>query len=117
MKLLFDNNLSHKLAARLQDIFPGSTHVMLKNLDETPDEIIWEFAKANDFTIVTKDMDYNEMSLINGFPPKVIWLRIGNCKIAELERVIRKNHLIISELCRDRNLGIIEISLLASRHG
>ena len=110
MKLLFDNNLSHKLVARLHDIFPGSTHVMLENMDEVQDEIIWEFAKANDFTIVTKDADYNEINLINSFPPKVVWLRIGNCKIADLERIVRKNHLIISEFCRDRNLGIIEIS-------
>jgi predicted nuclease of predicted toxin-antitoxin system len=106
-----------KLATKLQDIFPGSTHVMLRNLDETPDEIIWEFAKASGFTIVTKDADYTETNLIKGFPPKVIWLRIGNCKIADLEMIIRKNHLIISEFCRDRSLGIIEISLVASRMG
>ena len=52
MKLLFDNNLSHKLAQRLSDIFPGSTHVMTENLDESKDQDIWFFAKEKGFTIV-----------------------------------------------------------------
>ena len=62
MKLLFDNNLSHKLVSRLGDIFPGSTHVMLENLDESGDSEIWTFAKNNGFVIATKDADFNEIS-------------------------------------------------------
>jgi len=64
MKLLFDNNLSHKLVARVNDLFPGSTHVMTENLDESEDQIIWEFALKNQFIIITKDVDFNELSLI-----------------------------------------------------
>ncbi len=110
MKLLFDNNLSHKLATRLDDIFPCSTHVMIENLDEAEDKDIWEFAKKNGFTIVTKDADYNEINLVRGFPPKVIWLRIGNCKISDIEGIIRKNAIIISEFDKNQKLGIIEIN-------
>jgi predicted nuclease of predicted toxin-antitoxin system len=72
MKLLFDNNLSHKLVQRLSDIFPGSSHVMREQLDESNDQEIWLFARKNGFTIVTKDSDFNELRLLQGFPPKVI---------------------------------------------
>lgn len=109
MKLLFDNNLSHKLARRLEDIFPGSSHVMNENLDEAKDQEIWSFAKENDFTIVTKDSDFNEIRLLKGFPPKVIWLRTGNCKISNIERIIRDKYIILSEFHRNKNAGMIEI--------
>ena len=54
MKLLYDNNISHKLVTRLNDIFPSSTHVMLENLDESEDQKIWQFAKEKGYTIVKK---------------------------------------------------------------
>jgi predicted nuclease of predicted toxin-antitoxin system len=34
MKLLFDQNLSFKLCARLTDLFPGSNQVRLLGLDQ-----------------------------------------------------------------------------------
>jgi predicted nuclease of predicted toxin-antitoxin system len=110
MKLLYDNNLSHKLVARLNDIFPDSTHVMMENLDESEDQIIWLFAKKEGYTIVTKDVDYNEISVIKGFPPKIIWLKIGNCKIQDVERIIRNKTIVINDFYQNKNTGIIEIN-------
>jgi len=109
MKLLFDNNLSHKLVARLNDIFPNSTHVMTVELDESEDVEIWTFAKENDFTIVTKDIDFNEISLVLGYPPKIIWIRVGDCKVIDIEKIIRKNHVMVNDFYRNQSLGIIEI--------
>ena len=58
MKLLFDANLSPKLVGRLGELFPGSSHIVDAGLGRfTPDMQIWEYAKANDFTIVTADAD------------------------------------------------------------
>ena len=54
MKLLFDQNLSRKLVTRLADIFPNSSHVQFHNLTQAEDIEIWEFAKAQDFCIVTQ---------------------------------------------------------------
>ncbi len=110
MKLLYDNNLSHKLVARLNDIFPGSTHVMMENLDESEDQIIWLFAKKEGYTIVTKYADYNEISVLKGFPPKIIWLTIGNCKIQDVERIIRNKTIVINDFYQNENTGIIEIN-------
>ena len=110
MKLLFDNNLSHKLVARINDLFPGSSHVMMVQLDDADDKAIWEFAKEGEFTIITKDSDFNEISLLKGFPPKIIWIRTGNCKIEEIEQIIRNNIIVLGAFNQSKNLGIIEIS-------
>ncbi len=78
MKLLFDQNLSRKLVTRLGDIFPNASHVQFDELAEKTDTEIWEFAKLNDFCIVTQDADFAERSRLYGSPPKVVWLECGN---------------------------------------
>ena len=55
MKLLFDHNLSPKLVTRLNDLYPNSNHLYLMNLDKESDHIIWDIAKTENYTIVTKD--------------------------------------------------------------
>lgn len=75
MKLLFDQNLSPKLANRLADLFPDSSHVQSGGLDCASDERVWEYALRNGFAIVSKDEDYNNLSVLRGSPPKVIWLQ------------------------------------------
>lgn len=67
------------MVSRLADIYPDSNHLFNLNLDTAEDSFVWQYAKDNDFTIVTKDSDFSELSLLRGFPPKVIWIRIGNC--------------------------------------
>ncbi len=72
MKLLFDQNLSRKLTNRLTDSFTDSSHVQFHGLAEKTDTEIWEFARANDFCIVTQDADFAERSRLYGSPPKVV---------------------------------------------
>jgi predicted nuclease of predicted toxin-antitoxin system len=79
VKLLFDQNLSPLLAQRLQDIFPDSTHVFRIGLDRAVDLDIWQFSHAQEFTIVSRDSDFSDFSMVMGFPPKVLWIRRGNC--------------------------------------
>ena len=54
MKLLFDHNLSYKLAKRLSDRFPGSLSAKAAGLSTATDLQIWEYAKINDFILVTQ---------------------------------------------------------------
>jgi predicted nuclease of predicted toxin-antitoxin system len=56
------SNLSRKLVTRLADIFPNASHVQLQGLAEKTDTEIWDFAKLNDFCIVTQDADFTERS-------------------------------------------------------
>ena len=78
MKLLLDQNLSFRLLEELKPVYPGSSQVRLLGLDQADDITIWRYAKGNNYTIVTKDSDFHEFSLLHGDPPKVIWLKCGN---------------------------------------
>jgi len=79
MKLLLDENLSPELAVLIQVQFPGSRHIRDEGLKGQPDDLIWEHARQHGFVILTKDSDFQEKSVLAGHPPKVIWLRMGNC--------------------------------------
>jgi predicted nuclease of predicted toxin-antitoxin system len=89
VKLLFDENLPPRLADVLQSQFPGSIHVHSCGLESADDEAIWEYAGRGGFTIVSKDSDFQERSVLRGSPPKVIWLRIPNSSTAEIAAWIR----------------------------
>lgn len=58
--------------ASIEAEFPGSSHVHALGLGEEHDLAVWEYAKAHGFTLVTKDADFNELSLLRGYPPRVI---------------------------------------------
>jgi predicted nuclease of predicted toxin-antitoxin system len=107
MKLLFDQNLSPRLVERLTDIFPDSTHVSLKGLDRAMDDVVWKWAREYGFTIVTKDADFNELSTLRGFPPKIIWIRAGNRTTAQIERLIRVHYKAIQQMHEDPTAGIL----------
>lgn len=110
MKLLFDHNLSPRLVSRLADLYPDSNHLFNLNLDTAEDYFVWQYARNNNFTIVTKDSDFSELSLLLGFPPKVIWIRIGNCTTKNIESLIRSNAQEIDDFYRESNLGILILS-------
>jgi predicted nuclease of predicted toxin-antitoxin system len=88
MKLLFDENLSPKLPRLLSQQFPESLHVRDCGLKGFSDEVIWAYARDNGFTIVSKDADFYQRSVLYGYPPKIVWLRIGNCTRADLVNLI-----------------------------
>jgi predicted nuclease of predicted toxin-antitoxin system len=109
LKLLFDQNLSRKLVTRLADVFPDSSHVQFHNLQEKTDTEVWEFARVNDFCIVTQDADFAERSRLYGTPPKVVWLRCGNAPTEQVEALLRSGIEAIQELLNNQNLHCLEI--------
>lgn len=74
-----DQHLSFRLLPKLSADFPGSKHVKDYNMTREDDEILWRFAAENDFAIVSKDFDFFHRSSVRGYPPKVNFLRVGNC--------------------------------------
>jgi predicted nuclease of predicted toxin-antitoxin system len=98
MRLLFDANLSPLLVRHLKDLYPGSLHVEQINEVSAQDPEIWNYAKENDLIIVTKDSDFEAMSQLSNEPPKIIWIRRGNCSTAEIEEILRNNSEAISSL-------------------
>ena len=89
MKLLFDQNLSHTLVVRLADVFPDSVHVRQVGLETADDQVVWEYAKGKELIIVSKDSDMHQRSFLFGAPPKVVWVRLGNCSTSDVESVLR----------------------------
>ena len=110
MKLLFDQNLSYRLVAALQDLFPDSAHVRLLGMEHSDDETIWQYAKDNDFIIVTQDSDFNERSLLFGYPPKVIWLKSGNTSTSHVLDILRRHCDAIHSFENDPESGCLELS-------
>ncbi len=110
MKLLFDQNLSPKLVHRLADVFPGSSHVQSDGLGCANDDQIWEHARLNGFAIVTKDADYNNLGVVRGSPPKVIWLLLGNCTTAQVEAVFRARLADLEAFAMDPSVGTLALS-------
>lgn len=109
MKLLFDQNLSFKLCARLADLFPDSNQVRLAGLDAADDRAIWEFAKVNGFTLVSQDSDFADIAALFGPPPKVIWLRCGNRTTEFIERLFRHHAEAIIAFERDPSVACWEM--------
>lgn len=89
MKLLFDQNLSHRLLHSLADLFPDSRHVRAVGLGSADDESVWRYAAAKGCMIVSKDSDFHQLSFLRGHPPKVVWIRRGNCSTDDIEELLR----------------------------
>ena len=95
MKLLFDENLSHKLVDRLDDLFSGSPHVRLHGMAWAADPAVWAFAQELGFVILSKDEDFHHLSFLRGAPPKVIGIALGNCSTSAVEMLLRTSRVVI----------------------
>jgi predicted nuclease of predicted toxin-antitoxin system len=110
VKLLLDQNLSPRLLRSLEADFPGSSHVRLVGLEKADDETLWEFARQQSFTIVSKDADFRQRSFLLGFPPKVIWIRLGNCSTSQIEKLLNRHKSSILEFFEDESLSFLALS-------
>lgn len=107
MKLLFDQNLSPRLVDLLAHIHPGSAHVQSLQLDRASDEAVWHYARQHGFTIVTKDTDFHERSVIHGPSPKIVWIRRGNCSTSMIEQILRGHLADIQLLVNSRETSYL----------
>jgi len=97
MKLLFDQNISFRIIRKINTEFPDSKHVSDVGLSGAEDTEIWQFARKEGFVIVTFDSDYFDMALIQGCPPKVIWLRTGNLSTHQIAELLILNRNAIKD--------------------
>ena len=114
MKLLFDANLSPALVGRLAREYPGSAHVTNVGLRSAPDSQIWEHARGQGFTIVSKDTDFRERSFVEGFPPKVIWLDVGNAGTAEITVLLQRDRERVASFEQSTDASLLILSIVAS---
>lgn len=107
MRLLFDQNLSPRLVGLLSDLYPESAHVQSAGLDRALDEAVWSHAKERGLIIVTKDADFHERSVIAGAPPKIVWIRRGNCSTTTIEKILRRHRDEIQQLSADSDISYL----------
>lgn len=107
MKLLFDQNLSHKLVQDLASLYPDSEHLVRLGLASADDDIVWAYARNNGLIIVSKDSDFYHRSMLLGHPPKVVWLKLGNCTTARVSTVLREAHANILSFERDEQAAFL----------
>lgn len=70
---------------------------------------MWEFAISQGFTIVSKDADFRQRSLVKGPPPKVIGLLVGNCTTGQIEQVMRDRIELIRQIAADELAAFLEL--------
>ena len=110
MKLLFDENLSFRLVPALADIYPESTHVREIGLLGADDLQVWNFAAEHGLMLVSKDTDFYERSLVFGAPPKIIWLRVGNCTVNETVTLLRSQYIVIRHFSEDATATFLPLA-------
>jgi predicted nuclease of predicted toxin-antitoxin system len=93
LKLLLDQNLSRRLLPDLEAEFPGSAQVQLLGLDTATD----------------LDVDFLELTLLRGFPPKVVWLNCGNMSNAALRERLLSRASQIRTFLASADEGVLEI--------
>jgi predicted nuclease of predicted toxin-antitoxin system len=108
-KLLFDQNLSFKLIEYIKEIFPESTHVSFIKLDTSEDLVLWQYAKDNGYHIVTKDIDFNDINILYGFPPKIIRINIGNTSTKMILKLLENKISLIKDFLDNEHVGYLEI--------
>jgi predicted nuclease of predicted toxin-antitoxin system len=110
MKILFDANISFKVAGKVRKLFEVSLHVSNTGLNiPAKDDEIWIYAKNNNFTIITYDEDFSDFVNIYGAPPKVIWLRFGNAPVDKIINKIETHLSDIQTFIQDKDTEILEI--------
>lgn len=108
MKLLLDQNLSRKLVSYLESRYPGSSHVYLLRLARSDDSDLWHYARYHGYTLVTKNTDMVDLCVLRGAPPKVLWLRMGNCTTDVVQEVMGNND---DRIARFENDASVVLSL------
>ena len=112
MKLLFDQNISFRILKQISDVYPEAKQVKDVGLENSSDSEIWEFARKNNYNIVTFDSDFYDLSVIKGIPPKIIWLRVGNTSTISIAKVLIDNQELIREFIQSpdyKELSCLEI--------
>lgn len=110
MKLLFDENLSHKLMLALADLYPGSLSMRSLGMMSAADDVIWRYARHHGMVIVTKDRDFSRRSLLLGHPPKVILIRLGNCSAEAVEALLRVSYPALLAFEQDAGAALLALA-------
>ena len=109
MKLLFDQNLSFRLIDIIGAVFPDSKHVRDLGLTRAPDADVWSFAQENGIAVVSKDANIVKLALLRGQPPKLVYMRVGNCATERICELLMNSRSTISEFLDDPIASVLTL--------
>ena len=111
MKLLFDENLSPALVHALAHDYPASSHVRFEGMLGAEDGSVWTHARGEGFVIVSKDTDFRERSLVEGFPPKIVWLDVRNAGTEPILELLRRERERLERFVADGEGSLLILSM------
>lgn len=109
MKLLFDQNISHKIVKQVESEFPDSKQIRHVGLEDASDVVIFDYAKRHGYAVVTFDSDFVDLNVVRGIPPKIIWLKTGNLTTKSISELLRNNLSFIHDFLESTEEEILEI--------
>jgi len=109
MRLLFDQNISFRIIKKISESYPEAKQVRELGLENSSDFLIWQYAKVHGYCQVTFDSDFIDISTLRGFPPKVIWLKMGNTSTDNIARRLLAEKENISEFLEDATIAFYEL--------
>jgi predicted nuclease of predicted toxin-antitoxin system len=77
-------------------------------ISEQPSDLaLWEYARRNNLVIVTKDADFFDLLAMRGSPPRVVWVRTGNLRRIDLERLMEARWSDIRTMLDSADLVVV----------
>ena len=110
VKLLFYQHISPRLVPQLKDLFTGLAHVRDFQLHAADDHKVRRCAQEVGYTIVSKNDDFRQRSFLYGYPPKIIWVHVGNFSTQALAALLRARHEVIQLFIDDPQAVFLALS-------
>jgi predicted nuclease of predicted toxin-antitoxin system len=79
-------------------------------MDRSRDSEVWDYAAEHGYTIVSKDADFHQRSLLHGPPPRVIWIRQGNCSVSDTAKLLRERFIAIERFHGNKDAAFLALS-------
>jgi len=73
------------------------------------DQVVWDYAVEHGLTIVSKDSDFHQRSFLFGPPPKVVWIRLGNCTTDEIALFLHHHFDDLQTFARDAQAAFLAL--------
>jgi predicted nuclease of predicted toxin-antitoxin system len=108
-RLFFDEPLSEDLCELLADIFPGSLHIRLLGQGGAKDVTVWDLARQHGCLVVRKDEDFHRLAILQGAPPKFVWIQLGNCSTDDIAQLLRRRHADIIGFSEHDEATVLEL--------
>jgi len=97
---MIDENLPASLAAGLPITRSHACDLSVRPTDNE----LWQHARERNWMILTRDTDFFDRLILEGPPPKVIWVRLGNIRRRDLQSLLSRLWPRILELLTDADL-------------